>query len=225
MPTELTEALARVIASHRPGSDEEAARIVRDALAAGFAPSAIIDEGLVAGMADVGRRFRENEIFVPEVLVSARAMHAALGILEPLLAASGHEPAGRFLIGTVKGDIHDIGKNLVVMMLRGAGFLVRDLGVNVALAKFDAAITEFRPHIVGMSALLTTTMGEMERNLRSWSAGGARGTFAVMVGGAPVTEEWAREIGADGHGGSAAEAVDVALALLQRGKSDRTHGS
>jgi len=208
------DALAATIMEHTPDTKERAARLTEEALRDGIAPDRIIDEGLVAGMADVGRRFRDNEIFVPEVLMSARAMQAALDVLEPILTEYGLEPVGRCVIGTVQGDIHDIGKNLVRMMLQGAGFQVVDLGVNVKLDRFDAAIEEHRPDLVGMSALLTTTMPQMEKNISSWAARGWSSEFSVMVGGAPVSEKWATEIGADGYGADAASAVELALGLM-----------
>ncbi|MCB9892323.1 MAG: corrinoid protein [Planctomycetes bacterium] len=218
MTSHLAE-LARAIQSHAPDSHETARRLARAALETGIAPGQVIQEGLVVGMADVGRRFREHEIFVPEVLLSARAMQAALDVLEPALVAAGYEPIGRFLIGTVQGDVHDIGKNLVTMMLRGAGFQVRDLGVNCARSKFEAAIKEFAPDVVGMSALLTTTMPQMERNVRAWTESGLRERFAILVGGAPLDAAWATSIGADGYGANATHAVERALALLAERKS------
>jgi len=163
-------------------------------------------------MTVVGIRFRENEIFVPEVLVSARAMKAGLAHLEPIFSASGIPPVGTCVIGTVKGDIHDIGKNLVAMMLRGAGFRVIDLGVNVPTQKFLDAIVEHRPQVVGMSALLTTTMGQMKVNIEAFRAAGV--DVRVMVGGAPVSAEYAAGIGADAHGANATEAVEHAVRLV-----------
>ncbi|MEJ2206793.1 MAG: corrinoid protein [Gemmatimonadota bacterium] len=216
------QALAATIMKHTPDTRDRAAELTRELLREGVTPDRIIDDGLVTGMADVGRRFRDNEIFVPEVLMSARAMQAALDVLEPILTEYGLEPVGRCVIGTVRGDIHDIGKNLVRMMLQGAGFRVVDLGVNVKLETFDAAIEEHEPDLVGMSALLTTTMPQMEKNIAAWAGRGWRSEFAVVVGGAPVSESWAREIGADGYGPDAASSVDVALGLLE---ARRTTGS
>ena len=208
------QALAHTIMEHAPDTRERAAELTRELLR-----DRIIDGGLVAGMADVGRRFRNNEIFVPEVLLSARAMQAALDVLEPVLTEHGLEPVGRCVLGTVQGDIHDIGKNLVRMMLQGAGFRVVDLGVNVKLEAFDAAIEEHRPDLVGMSALLTTTMPRMETNIAAWSGRGWTSEFSVIVGGAPVSESWARDIGADGYGADAASSVDLALGLLEARRS------
>jgi 5-methyltetrahydrofolate--homocysteine methyltransferase len=215
MPVDLNQ-LARVIASHAKGSDAECAALVKQALDEGLAPEVILDQGLIEGMRDVGIRFRDNLIFVPEVLISAKAMHAGLKILEPILTACGIEPVGKMVIGTVKGDIHDIGKNLVGMMLKGAGFEVIDLGVNTSLAKFEAAIEQHRPDLLGMSALLTTTMGQMGKNIqyfheKGYIASGMR----VMVGGAPLTQEYADRIGAHAHGKDASDAVQKALRLME----------
>jgi 5-methyltetrahydrofolate--homocysteine methyltransferase len=214
--TSRLQTLAETIMEHTPDTRERAAELTRQALDEGIGPERIIDEGLVTGMADVGRRFRDNEIFVPEVLMSARAMQAALDVLEPILTEYGLEPVGRCVIGTVQGDIHDIGKNLVGMMLQGAGFQVVDLGVNVKLSRFDEAIEEHSPDLVGMSALLTTTMPQMEKNISEWAARGWTSEFSVMVGGAPVSEGWAMDIGANGYGADAASSVDLALDLLDK---------
>jgi 5-methyltetrahydrofolate--homocysteine methyltransferase len=219
------QALAATIMEHVPDARERAAELTRELLRQGIAPDQIIDGGLVAGMADVGRRFRDNEIFVPEVLLSARAMQAALDVLEPVLTEYGLEPVGRCVLGTVQGDIHDIGKNLVRMMLQGAGFRVVDLGVNVKLERFDAAIEEHRPDLVGMSALLTTTMPQMEKNIDAWAGRGWTSEFSVVVGGAPVSESWAREIGADGYGADAASSVDLALGILEARRAGGRGGS
>lgn len=194
------------------GHADDVSRLVREALDEGVPVETILDKGLIAGMTVVGVRFRNNEIFVPEVLVSARAMKAGMAHLEPILSACGIPPVGTFVIGTVKGDIHDIGKNLVGMMLRGAGFKVIDLGVNTTTQKFMDAIAEHQPQIVGMSALLTTTMGQMKVNIDAFRAAGLG--IKVMVGGAPVSVEYAGRIGADAHGANAAEAVEKALALV-----------
>jgi 5-methyltetrahydrofolate--homocysteine methyltransferase len=194
------------------GHADDVSRLVREALAEGVPPETILENGMIAGMTVVGIRFRNNEIFVPEVLVSARAMKAGMAHLEPILSACGIPPVGTFVIGTVKGDIHDIGKNLVGMMLRGAGFKVIDLGVNTATQKFIDAIAEHQPQIVGMSALLTTTMGQMKVNIETFRAAGL--DVKVMVGGAPVSVEYAERIGAHAHGANASEAVEKALNLV-----------
>jgi corrinoid protein of di/trimethylamine methyltransferase len=203
------------------GHADEVARLTRDALDEGRSPADILEQGLIAGMQVVGIRFRDNIIFVPEVLIAARAMKAGLAHLEPVLAACGIEPRGTIVIGTVKGDIHDIGKNLVGMMLRGAGFTVVDLGVNTPLQKFLEAIAEHRPDLVGMSALLTTTMGQMKVNIEAFREAGLFDRLRVMVGGAPVSEEYARAIGAHGYGKDATSAVARATELLAELKAAR----
>ena len=194
------------------GRADETGSLVRGALAEGVEARTILEQGLIAGMAVVGARFRANEIFVPEVLVAARAMKTGLEILEPIFSASGVEPVATVVLGTVKGDIHDIGKNLVAMMLRGAGFRVIDIGVNAPLPKFLEAVQQHKPEIVGMSALLTTTMGQMPINVKGLREAGYAGK--IMVGGAPVTAEFARKAGADGYGSSAPDAVEQALRLV-----------
>jgi 5-methyltetrahydrofolate--homocysteine methyltransferase len=194
------------------GHTEAVSQRVLEALAEGVPPETVLAEGLIAGMAEVAARFRDNEIFVPEVLVSARAMKAGLEHLEPIFSACGIPPVGTFVIGTVKGDIHDIGKNLVGMMLRGAGFRVIDVGVNASAQKFMDAIAEHRAQVVGMSALLTTTMGQMKLNIDAIRAAGL--DVKVLVGGAPVSVAYAERIGADAHGANAAEAVEKALRLV-----------
>jgi len=165
---------------------------------------------MMPAMSEVGRRFECNEYFVPELLLSARAMKAALELLRPLLAASGNQPAGRVALGTVKGDLHDIGKNLVGAMLEGGGYEVIDLGVNVTPEQFIAAVKEKQANIVAMSALLTTTMPAMKTTIDAMKQAGVRGLVKVIVGGAPITEKFAMEIGADGFGESAAGAVSAA---------------
>jgi len=196
------------------GRADAVAALTRQAVDESVAPAEILERGLIAGMRVIGEQFRDNVIFVPEVLVAARAMKAGLAHLEPVLVACGIEPVGTFVIGTVKGDIHDIGKNLVAMMLKGAGFRVIDLGVNTPLPTFLAAIEEYRPDIVGMSALLTTTMGQMKTNIEAFHRSGLTERMRVMVGGAPVSETYARSIGADGYGKDAPSAVSRALELL-----------
>jgi corrinoid protein of di/trimethylamine methyltransferase len=220
MITDLTVLAQHVIDGHA----DEVSRLTRNALEEGLSPAEILEQGLIAPMRVVGLRFRENVIFVPEVLVAARAMKAGMSHLEPILAASGIEPVGTFVIGTVKGDIHDIGKNLVGMMLRGAGFRVVDLGVNVPLERFLAAVDEHRPELVGMSALLTTTMGQMKVVLDAFREAGALERCRVMVGGAAVSEEWATAIGAHGFGKDAPAAVARALDLLDEVRTARSAG-
>jgi 5-methyltetrahydrofolate--homocysteine methyltransferase len=196
------------------GHDQDVARLTQQAVDEGVSPADILEKGLIAGMTVVGVRFRDNIIFVPEVLISARAMKAGMAILEPVLIACGIPPVGRVVMGTVKGDIHDIGKNLVGMMLKGAGFQVVDLGVNVSLQKFQAAIEQHQPDLVGMSALLTTTMGQMKANIEAFDRAGLFSRLRVMVGGAPVSPDYARAAGAHGYGKDAASAVQLAMSLL-----------
>lgn len=178
---------------------------VRDALAAGVEPLTILDQGLTAGMAVVGACFRANEIFVPEVLVAARAMNAGLALLEPHLGGEHAARRSTVIIGTVKGDIHDIGKNLVAMMLRGAGHRVIDLGINVPAPKFVQAMKEHEADVVALSALLTTTMTAMPSIIQALRA--ADPAVKILVGGAPVTAVYAQSIGADGYGANASDAV------------------
>ena len=214
-----------VLAQHLvDGHADDVARLTREALDEGRSPADILEQGLIAGMQVVGARFRDNIIFVPEVLVAARAMKAGLAHLEPVLAAWGIEPVGTFVIGTVRGDIHDIGKNLVGMMLRGAGFRIIDLGVNTPLARFMTAIEEHRPELVGMSALLTTTMGQMKVNIEAFREAGLFGRLRVMVGGAAVSEDYAAAIGAHGYGKDAPSSVTRALELLAEVKAARGSG-
>ena len=195
------------------GRRKDVAGLVNQCLAAGETAGGIVENRLVPGMMEVGERFKRNEIFVPEMLISARAMKEALKILEPLLVAAGMKPEHTAVIGTVEGDLHDIGKNLVAMMWKGANIEVIDLGVNVPPAKFVEAVKEHKPKLVGLSALLTTTMPAMREIVKAIRAAGL--TVKVVIGGAPITEEFAREIGADGYAPDAGSAVDTAMALLR----------
>ena len=194
------------------GNQNDSVRLTKEALDEGVAPKKVLDEGLIAGMTVIGVRFKANEVYIPEVLISARAMKSAMDILEPRLAAAGVNPLGRALIGTVQGDLHDIGKNLVVMMLKGAGFYVEDIGVDVAPDVFVEKIRAAQPSIVGLSALLTTTMPAMEKTIRAIQEAGL--SCKILVGGAPVTQNYADTIGADGYAADAASAVDVAKGFL-----------
>lgn len=187
--------------------------LVHECLDAGESAQSIVEGRLVPGMTVVGERFKNNEIFVPEMLIAARAMKTALAILEPLLAEDGITPEFKALIGTVEGDLHDIGKNLVAMMWKGANIEVIDLGVNIPAASFADAITEHQPDIIGLSALLTTTMPAMKEAIEAIRATGSK--VKVLVGGAPVTQEYADTIGADGYAQDAGTAADVALELLK----------
>lgn len=180
----------------------------------------IMDDGLIAGMAIVGIKFRENFIFVPEVLSCARAMKAGMAHIEPILSASGVEPLGKVVMGTVKGDMHDIGKNLCIMMLRGAGFEVFDLGVDTSPDEFVDAVEEHDAKIVGMSALLTTTMPNMAKTIEAFIDADMRDDVKVMVGGAPVTPDFALEMDADSYGDNAVECVDIAKKLIGEIKSE-----
>lgn len=186
------------------GDAKTARSITEEALAAGLEPMALVQEHMIPAMGEVGRRFECNEYFVPELLLAARAMKSALELIRPLLSAAGVAAAGRVVIGTVKGDMHDIGKNLVAAMLEGSGYEVVDLGVNVAPERFVAAVQEKETHIVALSALLTTTMPSMRLTLDALEAAGVRRQVKVLVGGAPVTQKYADEIGADGYGETAA---------------------
>ncbi len=192
------------------GNQTSAVSITKQALDEGIGPKKILEEGLIAGMGVVGVRFKANEIYIPEVLISARAMK--MEILEPKLAAAGVNPIGKALIGTVQGDLHDIGKNLVIMMLKGAGFHVEDVGVDVAPDVFVQKIKASNAQIVGLSALLTTTMPAMDKTLQAIRQAGLN--CKVMIGGAPVTQNYADKIGADGYAPDAASAVDVAKKFL-----------
>jgi 5-methyltetrahydrofolate--homocysteine methyltransferase len=194
------------------GDKMAATELTQQCLHDGEAPGAIIEERLVPGMAVIGERFQCDEIFVPEMLIAANAMKASLAILEPLIAESGERAPHTAVIGTVQGDLHDIGKNLVGMMWRGANFAVIDLGVNVTPADFAAAVVEHQPDIVGMSALLTTTVPHMREAVAAVKASGV--DTKVLVGGAPVSAEFAEEVGADGFAEDAGAAADVARRLV-----------
>jgi len=206
----MTDSLERLTTAIKTGKRKDAKAATAESLDAGLSPQSVLD-ALTAGMNDVGKRFKANEIFVPEVLVAARAMQKSMDLLEPILVASGIQPKHTILIGTVEGDLHDIGKNLVMMMLKGANFKVIDLGVNVAAETFSQAITEHKPNIVALSALLTTTMPAMENIVQHLNQSGA--DIKIMVGGAPITQDFAERIGADGFSPDAASAVELAQQL------------
>jgi len=186
----------------------------RKAIGDGMSPKEILDDGLIAGMDVVGRDFKAGDLFIPEVLLSARAMHAGLEILRPLLVESGVRPQGKLVIGTVAGDLHDIGKNLVSMMFQGAGFEVVDLGTDVPPEKFVESIRAENADLVGMSALLTTTMPSMKTTIEAINQAGLRNKVKVLIGGAPVTAKYAEDIGADRFAPDAGAAVEVARELL-----------
>ena len=189
---------------------------VNDGLAQGMAPETMLFDALIPSLEEVGARFERGDYFVPEMLIAARAMQGALDILRPLLAETDTQQVGTFLMGTVKGDVHDIGKNLCNIMLEGAGFTVIDLGVNVAPEKFIEQIEEHKPDIVGFSAFLTTTMPMFKANINALQKAGLRDEVIVMVGGAPVTQEYADVVGADGYAADASAAVVKAKELLRR---------
>ena len=196
------------------GKAEETKNLTQKALDEGSIPKDVLNNGLLAGMSEVGRRFKNNEFYVPEVLIAARAMKGAMKILKPLLAETGVKPVAKISIGTVKGDLHDIGKNLVGMMLEGGGYEVIDLGVDVTPEKFIASVNEQGAQIIGMSALLTTTMINMKDTIKALEDANMRENVKVVIGGAPVTDSYANEIGADGYAPDAASAVDVIKSLL-----------
>jgi len=209
----MADILQQIASNLYDGEDKEVAALVQQALDQGMDPHEILHGGLIAGMDEVGKDFKADVLYMPEVLIAARAMHAGMGVLRPLLAESDAVGAGKYLIGTVKGDLHDIGKNLVKMMLEGAGFETVDLGKDVRAETFVAAVREHQPKILGLSALLTTTMPEMKTAIEALEEAGLRDSVKIMVGGAPVTAAFAEEIGADGYAPDAATAVDVARNL------------
>lgn len=195
------------------GDRNEAKRLTQAALDAKLDPQVIVETGMVPGMAIIGERFKKNEIFVPEMLIAARAMKEAMSLIEPLLTAKGIKPKYTVVIGTVQGDLHDIGKNLVAMMFKGANFGVVDLGTNVPPEKFVAAAREHKADLVGLSALLTTTMPAMKTTVKALRDAGMA-DVRIIIGGAPVTKQYADEIGANGYAPDAASAVDVAQTLV-----------
>ncbi|MFQ6132140.1 MAG: corrinoid protein [Armatimonadota bacterium] len=205
------QALAEAIIN---GRKDEAEQIAQAAIDDGVEPAEILNQGLIAGMSVVGEKFKNNEFYVPEVLIAARAMKTAMEKIRPLLVESGVEPVAKVAIGTVKGDLHDIGKNLVAMMLEGGGFGIIDRGVDVAPEAFIEAVKEEGASIVAMSALLTTTMPSMKDTIDALADAGVRDEVKVIIGGAPVTQNYADEIGADGYAPDAASAVDKAKELV-----------
>ena len=211
MPRVLDELRQAVI----DGNANAASDMTKKALAGKTEPLAILQQSLVPAMAEVGRRMQAEEYYIPEVILSARAMRASSEILKPLIAGDPHnKPAGRVVIGTVRGDLHDIGKNLVVMMLEGASFEIHDLGTNVAPDQFLAKIKEIRPHILALSAMLTTTMMVMKETIEALKQAGLRDSVKVIIGGAPVTQRFADDIRADGYAMDAASAITLAKKLI-----------
>ena len=210
----MSELLEKMAESLIAGKVDEVTEITQQALDANISSKDILEKGLLAGMEVVGKRFKANDMFIPEVLRCAKCMHGAMEILRPLLAESGVKTAGTFVIGTVKGDLHDIGKNLVGMMFEGAGFKVIDLGIDLEPAAFVDAIKQHKASLFGMSALLTTTMPKMGETINAINEAGIRDQVKIMIGGAPVTAEFAKEIGADAYASNAASAVDKGKELL-----------
>jgi 5-methyltetrahydrofolate--homocysteine methyltransferase len=208
------EILTRIAKQLEAGDDENVGTLTREAIAAGLPPKQILDDGLIAGMNVVGEKFRTHEIFLPEVLMAARAMYAGLDELKPLLAREGIPPAGKVVLGTVQGDLHDIGKNLVAIMLKGAGFEIIDLGHDVPPARFVEAAKESGAHVIGMSTLLTTTMPVMRKVVELVREEGLTGRVRTIIGGAPVSADYAREIGADAYSYDGAHAVERVKSLL-----------
>jgi 5-methyltetrahydrofolate--homocysteine methyltransferase len=200
----------------REGKIDDVKKLTEEALGEGESAEIILKEGLIKAMDRIGLDFRNDEIYIPELLIAARAMHAGMAILKPILSQSEGIMAGKVIIGTVKGDLHDIGKNLVIMMLEGGGFEVVDLGIDVSPEKFLEAIRIHKPQIVGMSALLTTTMMEMKNTIQAIEKAGLKSRVKAIVGGAPVTEKFARDIGADGYAPDAASAVEVVKCMVPK---------
>ena len=209
-----SEQMQNIAAALIDGDHLTVDELTGQAIASGVEALEVMDDGLIAGMAIVGIKFRENFIFVPEVLACARAMKAGMTHIEPILSASGVEPIGIVIMGTVKGDLHDIGKNLCIMMLRGAGFVVHDLGVDTSEDDFIDAVEEHEAPLLGMSALLTTTMPNMGKTIEAFIDADLRDDVKIMVGGAPVTQEFADDMGADGYGKDALACVALAKDLL-----------
>ncbi|MGE3286483.1 MAG: corrinoid protein [Pseudonocardia sp.] len=213
-PTETEHVLRGLYDETLVGNGPRVLELTREGLDAGLAPETMLFDALIPALEEVGARFERGDFFVPEMLVAGRAMAGALDLLRPLLAETGAQTVGTFLMSTVKGDVHDIGKNLVNIMLEGAGFHVIDLGVQVSPEKVIAGIKEHRPDIVGFSAFLTTTMPMFKANINALQKAGLRDDVIVMVGGAPVTQEYADAVGADGYAADAATAVRKAKELL-----------
>jgi 5-methyltetrahydrofolate--homocysteine methyltransferase len=196
------------------GNAQAVKKLVEAALGQDVSAETILNEGLIGAMSQVGEKFKKNEVYVPEVLVAARAMYAGLDVLRPILVETGTKAVGKLVIGTVKGDLHDIGKNLVRMMFEGAGFQVIDLGIDVPESKFIDAVRTEEPDLLGMSTLLTTTMPAMKATIEALKVAGLRDKVKVIVGGAPVTQNFADAIGADGYAPDASSAVELAKDLI-----------
>jgi len=205
---------SKLYAAILDGNDRDSVERTQEALDGGADPTTLITQWMIPAMDEIGRRFEAQDCYIPEMLMAGRAMKAALELLRPLLAASGAQPTGRVVLGTVKGDLHDIGKNLVGSMLEGAGFEVFDVGIDVPPEKFLEAVRSRNAHILALSALLTFTMPEMKKVIAAFEQSGARSQVKIIVGGAPVTRTFADEIGADGYGENASSAVTLARTLL-----------
>ena len=209
----MADKVQRIAESIYSGDVEAVGELVQDLLDGGMAPGEVLSDALLVGMDKVGQDFKAGNLFVPEVLFAARAMQAGMDVLRPLLADSEIASSGKYVVGTVQGDLHDIGKNLVRMMLEGGGFEAIDLGVDVSPSAFVDAVREHEPDLVGISALLTTTMAQMKVTIEALEEAGLRDSVKIMVGGAPVTADFAAQIGADAYAPDAASAVDVAREL------------
>lgn len=210
----MSEIFERLSTAVLEGDAEKSHKLVERGLKQGLSPKEILDNGLIVGMDEVGARFKRGDMFVPEVLMSADAMAAGMEILRPLLIESGVEMLGKIVMGTVKGDLHDIGKNLVSMLCEGAGFEIVDIGFNADPEKFIDAIKQHKPQIVGMSAMLTTTMRAMGQTIKAIEEAGLRDKVKIMVGGAPVDKDFADVISADGYGSNAPSGADLAKQLV-----------
>ena len=210
----MSEVIKEIYTGVVEGDRDQVVEAVQQALNEGDSAETILKQGMMAAMGEVGRLFEEGEYFVPELLVAARAMQGGMDILRPLLVAEDVEPVGKIVIGTVKGDLHDIGKNLVSMMMQGAGFEVTDLGTDVTPEKFVDAVKSSGANLVAMSALLTTTMANMPATIDAFNQAGIRDKVKIMVGGAPVTDQFAQKIGADGYAPDASQAAKLALSLI-----------
>jgi 5-methyltetrahydrofolate--homocysteine methyltransferase len=213
----MSEILEQISTAVIEGNLDDIMDLTEDALDEGLSAQEILDNGLMAGMDYVGVEFKAGNMFVPEVLRSAKTMQSSMDILKPLLAEAGAKMVGKVLLGTVKGDLHDIGKNLVGMMCEGAGFEIKDLGKDVAPEAFVDAVKEYEPDVVGMSALLTTTMRAMEHTVKALEEAGLRDKVKIMIGGAPVTQAFSDQIGADGYASNAASAADLAKSFVRTG--------
>jgi 5-methyltetrahydrofolate--homocysteine methyltransferase len=213
----MSELYERLSTAVLEGDAEKTHKLVERGLKKGLSPKEILDNGLIVGMDEVGSRFKRGDMFVPEVLMSADSMAAGMEILRPLLIESGAEMLGKILMGTVKGDLHDIGKNLVSMLCEGAGFEIVDIGFNVEPEKFIEEIKQHQPQVVGMSAMLTTTMRAMGQTIKAIEEAGLRDQVKIMVGGAPVDKDFADTIGADGYGSNAPSGADLAKQLVGAG--------